>query len=196
MSALLARLRRHEALYRSYREVRMRWVRLRYGLRNVHPTFYLCTPCEVSPDLVAGAYSFVNRECIIYPGVELGNYVLLGPRVAIIGQDHAIDVPGVPICFSGRPTLRRTRVEHDVWIGQGAIITTGVRIGRGAVVAAGSVVTRDVAPYEVVGGVPARRIRERFPDPEERARHDAMLAEAPRRGRYAEPRRLRPIEHR
>jgi len=52
---------------------------------------------------------------------------------------------------------------HDVWIGHGAIILPGVKIGTGAVVGAGSVVTKDVPPYCIVAGVPARRIRERFP---------------------------------
>ncbi|HID52295.1 MAG TPA: acyltransferase, partial [Anaerolineae bacterium] len=51
-------------------------------------------------------------------------------------------------------------IEDDVWLGAGAIITDGVRVGQGAVVAAGAVVTKDVAPYTVVGGVPARVIKE------------------------------------
>ncbi|NIZ10026.1 DapH/DapD/GlmU-related protein [Pseudooceanicola sp. HF7] len=53
-------------------------------------------------------------------------------------------------------------IGHDVWIGHGVTVTAGVRIGTGAVVGAGAVVTRDVAPYTVVGGVPARLIRRRF----------------------------------
>jgi acetyltransferase-like isoleucine patch superfamily enzyme len=53
-------------------------------------------------------------------------------------------------------------VHHDVWIGHGAIIVAGVEIGEGSVVAAGSVVVKDVAPYTIVGGSPAQKIRERF----------------------------------
>jgi acetyltransferase-like isoleucine patch superfamily enzyme len=56
-------------------------------------------------------------------------------------------------------------IGHDVWIGQNVLLKRGIRIGDGAVVAAGSVVTRDVGPFSVVGGVPAREIRRRFPDP-------------------------------
>lgn len=55
-------------------------------------------------------------------------------------------------------------IGHDVWIGHGAIVLAGRKIGNGSVIAAGSVVTRDVAPYEIVGGVPAKPIKRRFPD--------------------------------
>lgn len=57
----------------------------------------------------------------------------------------------------------RVTIGHDVWIGHGAIILPGISVGIGAVVAAGAVVSRDVPPYTIVGGVPARPIRERFP---------------------------------
>jgi lysophospholipase L1-like esterase len=131
--------------------------------------------------------------------VQLGPYSMLGPRVSIVGGDHRFDRPGLPIIFSGRPALEKTIIEADVWIGAGAILLAGVRIGRGAIVAAGAVVTKDVAPYEVHGGVPARKIRERFANADDRELHDRMLAEPPRCGEYCRtleedrpPRRPRP----
>lgn len=165
----------------------MAYVHRRLGLNAVDRDFYVVLPARISPDLVAGAHSFANRGCDIGPRVTLGRYVLLGPEVAIVGDDHRTDVPGVPIIFADRPALRPTVVEDDVWIGMRSIIIAGVRIGRGSIIAAGSVVTKDVAPYSIVGGVPARLIRERFTDPVQRAAHDAVLGGPTVAGQYAKP---------
>ena len=85
---------------------------------------------------------------------------------------------GVPLCFSGRAGLHETQtvIEDDAWIGHGAILMSGVRIGRGAIVAAGSVVTKDVPRYAIVGGVPAKVIRYRFNEEQQRE-HDRVLDE-------------------
>ncbi|HNU03478.1 MAG TPA: DapH/DapD/GlmU-related protein, partial [Anaerolineae bacterium] len=73
--------------------------------------------------------------------------------------NHVYDDPTRPMADQGI-TAQGIVVEDDVWIGAGAIITDGVRVGRGAVVAAGAVVTGDVPPHTVVGGVPARVLKE------------------------------------
>lgn len=82
--------------------------------------------------------------------------------------DDAKDDPA----FFARRKSRRTELGHDCWIGHGAIVRPDVAIGIGAVVAAGAVVTRDVAPYMIVAGVPAVPLRERFP----KSIADRMLA--------------------
>ncbi len=128
-----------------------------------------------------------NIGCILGPRVQLGRYVMFGPYVAIVGNDHVTSVPGVPIIFSGRPAPLPTVIEDDAWVGFGAIIMAGVRIGRGAIVGAGSVVTKDVPPYEVHAGVPAKKIRDRFEDEAELRRHDSMLDGPIYTGRYCAP---------
>ncbi len=181
-------LRQKPQIYQRYRNSRMRLFRWRYGLVRVHPTAYIVEPKRISPDLVAEAYVFVGPGAWLPPRVRIQKYSMLGPEVAILGHDHRIDVAGVPTIFSPRPEHPNTVIEADVWIGQRAIVLVGVRIGRGAVVAAGAVVTKDVAPYEIVAGVPARFVRKRFAREEEILKHDAMLASRDEGGGYAEPR--------
>jgi acetyltransferase-like isoleucine patch superfamily enzyme len=136
---------------------------------------------------MASEYSFMNSGCILGPKVKLGRYVMLGPNVAVVGNDHVTSKPGVPIIFSGRPALKETVIEDDVWVGFGAIIMAGVRIGRGAIIGARSVVTKSVPPYEIHAGVPARKIGERFPQEADRLRHDAMLDAPVIAGQYCPP---------
>jgi len=70
---------------------------------------------------------------------------------------------GVDAAFRGRRQAKAVTIGHDVWIGHGAVVMPGVSIGNGAVIGANAVVTRDVGAYEIVAGVPARRLRLRFP---------------------------------
>lgn len=112
---------------------------------------------------------------------------MLGPRVLIVGDDHRFDIPGTPIIFSGRPEKRNTIIERDAWIGAGVIVMAGVTVGRGAIVAAGSVVTKDIAPFEIHGGVPAKKIKDRFHSQQDLDLHNAMLNETPSLGQYCPP---------
>lgn len=158
------------------RSLRMRLLRWRMGLRHVHPTFHCLNGNAISPDLVTGAHSYIGRRCWICPRVTIGRYVMVASEVAILGGDHRFDVAGTPMMFSGRPAVPPTVIEDDVWIGYRAVINAGVRIGRGSIVAAHAVVTHDVEPYTIVGGVPARAIGRRFATDAEIAAHDRMLA--------------------
>lgn len=153
----------------------MAYRRWRFGLNEVHPTFYMARRCLVFSDLVAREYSFMNIGCVVGPKVTLGRYAMLAPYVAIVGQDHVFAKPGVPIIFSGRPAYPETIIEDDAWIGFGAIVMAGVRIGKGAIVGAGAVVTKDVASYEIHAGVPARKIGDRFVSEADKLVHNAML---------------------
>lgn len=166
----------------------MMYKRKRYGLKHVHKTFYINgKQMHVSRDLIAHEYSHISGACYICPHVELGPYVMFGPRVTIIGGDHKFDIPGTPMIFSGRPLQKKTRIEADVWVGYGAILMAGITIGRGSIIAAGSVVTKDIPPYEIHGGVPARKISDRFSNQNDRDVHDKMLAKEPFKGNFAPP---------
>lgn len=178
-------LMKRKNAYSLYRRVVMTWKRLRYGLHAVAPTFFMAGKSYVSRDLVAGEYSFIGGHCVIGPGVHLGRYVMCASAVQFVGDDHRADLPGVPMIFAGRPLRRQIHVEDDVWIGANAVIMAGVRIGRGAIVAAGAVITKNVPPYEIHGGIPARRIGVRFQTDAERAIHDAMLQGPIVRGSFA-----------
>lgn len=103
-------------------------------------------------------------------GITIGNRVYTAPLVQMLAVNHVYSDPNRPMVEQGI-TAEGIVVEDDVWIGAGAILTDGVTVGKGAVVAAGSVVTKDVSPHTVVGGVPARVIQE-IEDVQEVRRHD------------------------
>ncbi len=121
------------------------------------------------------------------PHLSIGRYCSISWNVRIMGPQHPLGFvtsseilyrtdgffadafyEEIPAASEGawkfirNPQLSSTSVGHDVWIGQDVLMKQGVSIGIGAVVAAGAVVTKNVAPYEIVGGVPAKHIRFRF----------------------------------
>jgi acetyltransferase-like isoleucine patch superfamily enzyme len=97
--------------------------------------------------------------------ITIGNKVLFGPGVTISTGDHNISQPGIFIKDNTTKLPEHDLpvvIEDDVWIGSNVIILKGITIRRGAVVAAGSLVTKDVPPYSIVAGLPARMIKHRF----------------------------------
>lgn len=90
----------------------------------------------------------------------IGNDVIMAPKVSILTLKHNYKLKDRPIRTQGFDDSTVV-IEDDVWIGYKAIILPGVRLGKGSVIAAGSVVSKDVEPYTVVGGVPARFIKKR-----------------------------------
>lgn len=125
-----------------------------------------------------GDYSYLGEQCEV-ADAAIGKFCAIANRVRIGAPNHPMERPAqhrFTYCpeyyeegverdhafFAGRRDARVV-IGNDVWIGHAAIVLPGIRVGDGAVVAAGAVVSRDVAPYTVVGGVPARAIRDRFP---------------------------------
>lgn len=109
---------------------------------------------KIGSDSLVGEYSVIRGQ----GGVQIGDRVYTSPFTQIIAVNHVFDDPDRPFVEQGI-TAEGIIIEDDVWLGAGAIITDGVRVGKGAVVAAGAVVTKDVPPHTVVGGVPAKPLR-------------------------------------
>jgi acetyltransferase-like isoleucine patch superfamily enzyme len=142
--------------------IRMLFLRKKLGLRNVHKTFYMGKGCSISSDFTAGAFSYVGNNSCIYSKVSIGDYTMIAGDVKILGGDHTFSNPNIPMIFSDRENIAPTVIGKDVWIGSNSTILTGVSIGDGAIIAAGSVVTKNIAAYSIVAGVPAKLIRKRF----------------------------------
>lgn len=110
---------------------------------------------KIGKDCLVGEYSVIRGQ----GGVTIGDRVFTSPFTQIIAVNHVFADPQRPFTQQGI-TAEGIVIEDDVWLGAGAVITDGVRVGRGSVVAAGAVVTKDVPPHTVVGGVPARVIKQ------------------------------------
>jgi acetyltransferase-like isoleucine patch superfamily enzyme len=161
-------------LYIFLRNLKMFWLRKKYNLKYVSKSFYIGGKCSIAKDLIASDYSYIGPNCQIGPKVKIGRYTMLANNVSIVGGDHLFSNPNIPIIFSGRPELKETILGEDVWIGAFSIIMSGIKIGNGSIIGAGSVVTKDVPPYSIYAGVPAKFIRMRF-DENEIEIHNIML---------------------
>ena len=128
-------------------------------------------------EVVVGDFSYFERNAeAIY--TEIGKFSAIAANARINALEHPLERItqhklsyrpneyfrwlGVDQDFRARRQGKTVRIGHDVWIGHGAVVMPGIVIGNGAVVGANAVVTRDVAPYDIVAGVPARPLRARF----------------------------------
>ena len=131
--------------------------------------------------LTVGKMSFHNGGFVVQGSqhVQIGSYCALGENIRIITENHDYNYPVMQYTFYGHyfgkahpgvnkypPNKERTKggvaIGSDVWIGHNTTILSGVKIGNGAILANGSIVTRDVEPYSIVSGIPARKIKMRF----------------------------------
>jgi phosphonate metabolism protein (transferase hexapeptide repeat family) len=127
---------------------------------------------------VLGDYSYLEKDCDLM-STDIGKFSNIAASVRINPGFHPVEWPTLHH-FTYRRTYygmgehddleffawrrrQRVRIGHDTWIGHGVVIMPGVHIGNGAVVGSNAVVTKDVAPYSIVGGVPAKVLRQRFP---------------------------------
>lgn len=109
-----------------------------------------------------GKGSSIGQQCQLANDVSLGEYVMMAPEVIIFSVGHMTARTDIPMVQQGNTPPRRVSIGNDVWIGQRSIILPGVVVGNGAVIGAGSVVTKDVDPFTIVAGNPARVIKSRL----------------------------------
>ena len=154
------------------------WYRHTFG-RNFHAgrNVFLWAKNEIviGDNFYIGRYSYIESDALIGNNVIIANYVCLVGR-----YDHNYQQVGTPIRLSSQLRNKdynwkglnlKITIGDDVWIGVGSIILSGVTIGKGSIIAAGSVVTKDVEPYSIYGGNPAKKIGSRFESEEQLLQH-------------------------
>ena len=124
--------------------------------------FYHCMLSTCGGWIRIGNNCTVNSFAVLYGhgGLDIGGGVRISAHVVIVPMNHIFKNPAIPIWMQGE-TRKGIKIEDDVWIGAGAKILDGVTIGKGSVIGAGAVVTRDIPPYSVAVGVPAKVIKKR-----------------------------------
>ncbi|MEG1313563.1 MAG: acyltransferase [Bacilli bacterium] len=108
-----------------------------------------------------GDDSGIGVNCYIRGPLKIGNDVMMGPEVIILTNSHNFSSIDIPMNAQGNSAPKRVVIGNDVWIGTRVIILPGVQVGDGAIIGAGSIVTKDIEPYAVVGGNPAKVIKYR-----------------------------------
>jgi acetyltransferase-like isoleucine patch superfamily enzyme len=122
---------------------------------------------HIGKDSLIGEYTVIRGQ----GGVTIGDRVFTSPFTQLLAVNHVFDRPDLPFIEQGI-TAEGITIEDDVWLGAGAIVTDGVRIGHHSIVAAGAVVTKNIEPYSVVGGIPAhliKRVGQNNPEPNDRS---------------------------
>ena len=129
------------------------------GNARISPTASL----RCGENIYLGKNAHISQYCCLWAGknskIVLGDNLLMGPGVKIFSLNHGINAE-VPMNIQP-PTEKDVMIGNDVWLGANTVVLAGVTIGDGAITAAGSVVTKDVPEYTIVGGNPAQIIKKR-----------------------------------
>jgi len=118
-----------------------------------------------TPWVSMGDFSGIGVNCELNATeggeIKIGKYVMMGPECVIYTRNHSFARIDIPMQQQGYEIPETVVIGDDVWIGRRVIILPGVHIGEGSVIAAGAVVTKDVPPYSIIGGCPAKVIKNR-----------------------------------
>lgn len=117
---------------------------------------------NIGEGLIIGNNVGIAQGCFIQVRgrVKIGDNVIFGPNVSVFSENHNFESIDVPIKDQGE-NRKGVEIEENVWIGTGAIILDGVKVGRGSIIAAGSIVNKDILPYSIAAGIPAKVIKTR-----------------------------------
>ena len=113
-------------------------------------------------EIEIGDNSGLGMNCRIYGPVVIGKDVMMAPDVIILTVNHNFSRIDIPMRLQGKSETKPVIIQDDVWIGIRTIIMPGVVVSKGSIIAAGSVVTKDVPEYCIVGGAPAKILRKRI----------------------------------
>jgi acetyltransferase-like isoleucine patch superfamily enzyme len=123
------------------------------------PGVWITAPGSARIRIGSGSFLNINVMVAAVDLVEIGDHCMLANGCFVTDGNHRFDDPTQPVTYQGFTTKGPTRIGDNVWCGAHVVVTSGVTIGERAVVGANSVVTTDVAPYSIVGGVPARVLK-------------------------------------
>lgn len=140
----------------------LRCVVLKFSMKRINTIWIRSGITIWWPEKISIGTSSINEDIHMngFGGITIGNRVLIGHRCTFFSDEHKFEDPNELIWFQGRKPAPII-VEDDVYFGCNVVVLAGVTIGRGAVIGAGAVVTKDVPPLAIVGGIPARVIRYR-----------------------------------
>ena len=143
---------------KALRRLACRWLFLKVGKSiNIEHGAYFGKGSEIS----IGDYSGIGLNARLSGPITIGHHVMMGPDVMIYTANHQTSDLETPMMMQGDSEAQAVTIGDDVWIGARVIILPGVQIGKGAILAAGSIITKDVPAMTVVGGNPARMIKQR-----------------------------------
>lgn len=141
-------------------------LRAKYYLKHgskIGENTLISTNVRITGNFTLGKNSSIAQNCSISgasAGVFIGDNVMIAPSVVIVAFNHGFDKMEVPM-LQQENTEKPVYIEDDIWIGANVTILNGVRIGTGSIVAANSLINKDVEPFSIVGGVPAKKIKSR-----------------------------------
>lgn len=148
------------------------------GIFNTLRVFYMAKVLKIMPrdknskfedhiyisdakQLTIGSYVRINENIFLQGKITIGNDVMIAPGVAIYTKTHEHKDVHIPMVQQGTTEVKAVILKNNVWLGRNVVVLPGITIGEGAIVGANSVVTKNVKPFTIVGGVPAKLIRER-----------------------------------